>query len=146
MRHLATFVFALAALFFSYGCPNPAPHPIKFGLGKPFTLQAGQAAECAEVEGFIIALGGVLNDSRCPMGVECITAGKADIAIVLSNGGVQNKVNLSFTRPDGAESATVFEGYDVRVIGVMPFREQNKTIKPEEYSISFEVTPQSVKE
>lgn len=145
MKHNIASALAFAALFLAYGCPNPAPHPIKFGLSKPFTLQMGQAAECAEVKGFIIAFEGVQNDSRCPIDVKCVTAGKADIAIAMSMGDVKKKITLGFVRPDGVENDTLFEGYRVRAIGVMPFRQQDKPIKPDEYSVSFEVAPQAEK-
>lgn len=133
-------MLALSALIVSFGCPKPAPAPVKFDLNKPFSLQAGQTGETAEIQGFTIKFDQISSDSRCPRNVQCITAGKADVVLTLSKAGESQTVTLPFTLPNGTSNVTDFKGHTVRVIGVLPFKLKDKEIKPEEYTITLLVS------
>ncbi|MBC7774405.1 MAG: hypothetical protein H7246_03120 [Phycisphaerae bacterium] len=143
MKNLLFSALALMACLFSLGCPKPAPVPVKFSVDRPFALQVGQTGECADVLGFNIKFEKVAADSRCPLGVECITAGKADVVLTLTKAGVSQTVTLPFTLPNGTSNVTDFKGHTVRVMGVSPMNVKDKEIKPEEYNIlmSAMVTP-----
>jgi hypothetical protein len=135
MKHLT--LFALGALFLSLGCTPP---PIKFDLGSPFSLKIGQVGECNAVKGFSIKFDKVSADSRCPQGVECITAGRADLALTLSKDGASQPVALSFTLAEGTNNRVDFKGHTVRVVAVEPARKQGVDIKPGDYTIQIVVT------
>jgi hypothetical protein len=133
MKHL----FALSALFLSIGCTPP---PVKFDLGSPFSLKIGQTGECNSVKGFSVKFDKVTADSRCPQGVECITAGRADLALTLSKDGASQPATLSFTIAEGTNNRVDFKGHTVRVIAVEPLRKQGVEIKPGDYTIQVVVT------
>jgi hypothetical protein len=133
-------LFPVLLLVFG-GCQKPAPPPVSFELDVPFALQAGQTGQAAKVEGFSIRFDKIASDSRCPMGVQCITAGQAEVVLALARAGVEKTVTLPFTLPNGSSNVTDFEGYTIRVVGVSPFKQKDKEIKPEEYSVALKVIP-----
>ncbi len=141
MKNQAVLLLALCALFLNLGCPKPAPPSVKFSLGRPFPLHVGQTAESADVQGFTIKFDKIASDSRCPQGVQCITAGKADVVLTLNKVGGSQNVTLPFTIPNGTSNVTDFEGYIVRVMGVSPIKYKDKEIKPEDYDIVLSVMP-----
>ncbi len=139
MKNLIVSLLAFSALLASLGCPKPVPSPVKFSLINPFSLQAGQTGESADVPGFAIKFDKVAADSRCPQGVECITAGKADVVLTLTKSGESQTVTLPFTLTNGTSNVTDFKGHTVRVMGVAPIKYKDKEIKPEEYNIVLTV-------
>jgi hypothetical protein len=140
MKNLLVSIFALAALFMAPGCSKPAPPPVKFPHTTPFSLKLGQTGESSLVPGFTILFEKVTADSRCPMGVECITAGKADLVLRVGKDGAAETINLSFTLPNGTSNVTEFKGHTIRVVGVTPFKIKDREINPEEYILAITVT------
>ncbi|MFN0174816.1 MAG: hypothetical protein ACKVU0_09240 [Saprospiraceae bacterium] len=139
MKNLLFAAIAFAGFFVSLGCPKPVPIPVKFSLDRPFPLKVGQTGESEEVQGFTIKFDKVSADSRCPMGVECITAGKADIVLFLTKAGETQSLTLPFTITNGTSNVTDFKGHTVRVMGVAPMKYKDKEIKPDEYIITLTV-------
>lgn len=140
MKNLLFSALALVACFLSLGCPKPVPVPVKFSLDRPFGLQVGQTGESPDIQGFTIKFEKVAADSRCPIGVECITAGKADVLLTLTKAGESQTITLPFTLPNGTSNVTDYKGHTVRVLGVSPMKYKDKEIKPEEYNILLRVT------
>ncbi|MDO8971773.1 MAG: hypothetical protein Q7U74_13855, partial [Saprospiraceae bacterium] len=101
MKYLLASIFALAALIMAAGCSKAVPPSVKFPHTTPFSLKLGQTGESSLVPGFTILFEKVTADSRCPMGVECITAGKADLVLRLGKDGASETIKLSFTLPNG---------------------------------------------
>ncbi len=62
--------------------PDAAPIPAT--LDSPFQLQLGQTA-LLQAQGISVKFVEVVEDSRCPMGVECVWAGQALILIQVSS-------------------------------------------------------------
>jgi len=140
MKNLLLSFLALAMLTVSLGCPKPAVLPVKFNLDRPFALQVGQTGEASDGQGFTIKFEKIAADSRCPGGVECITAGKADVVLILTKATESQTISLPFTLPNGTSNVTDFKGHTVRVLGVSPMKFKDKEIKPAEYSILLTVT------
>mgnify|MGYP000272670523 CR=1 FL=1 len=141
MKKLLFSVLAYATFFICLGCPKPVPLPVvKFSIDRPFSLQVGQTGESKEVQGFTIKFEKVSADSRCPQGVECITAGKADVVLTLTKAGESQTLTLPFTLTNGTSNVTDFKGHTVRVLGVSPIKYKDKEIKPDEYNIMLSVT------
>ena len=140
MKNLLFSILALTALFISFGCPKPAIAPVKFSLERPFPLKIGQTGESTDLQGFTITFDKASDDSRCPQGVECITAGKVDVVLTMSKAGESKTVTLPFTVTNGTGNVTDFKGHTVRVVGVIPIKFKDKEIKPEEYTITLLVT------
>lgn len=130
----------LGILLLAIGCAKPVPPSTQFNLGLPFSVKIGQTAVGPEALGFSIRFDKMKADSRCPMGVQCITAGKADVELSLLKGSTSKSVTLSFTTTQGTENVTEFEGYAIRVVGVTPFKQEKKEIGPDDYIIAISVT------
>jgi hypothetical protein len=83
MRRVLTLVAAGAALV-PWACA--AENPTKAPLDSAFELRVGAAArvEGSDVE---VVFEGVPKDSRCPPGVQCITAGDATVVLRVTGGG-----------------------------------------------------------
>ncbi|MFN0216213.1 MAG: hypothetical protein ACKVT2_18290 [Saprospiraceae bacterium] len=140
MKNLIFLLLACIVCFFSFGCPKPVPVPVKFSLDNPFSLQVGQIGELKEDQSFTIKFEKVGADSRCPVGVECITAGKAEVVLTLTKGAETQTVTLPFTMTNGTSNVTDFKGHTIRVLGVAPIKFKDKEINPNEYTIIVKVT------
>lgn len=140
MNNMRSLFGLLGLLLFVAGCSKPVPLPTQFSLDLPFSVKIGQTALGPEALGFSIRFDKMKADSRCPMGVKCITAGKADMELSILKGDTRKAVLLSFTTTQGIGNVTEFEGYDIRVVGVTPFKQENKEISPEQYAIAISVT------
>ncbi len=139
MKNLLVSILLFTALFVCFSCSKPAPAPTKFSLERPFALTVGQTGTCADVVGFEIRFDRISSDSRCPQGTQCVTAGKADVVLTLTKAGDAQTATLPFTLPNGTSNVMDFKGHTVRVLGVSPFKFQDKEIKPEEYSVVLSV-------
>jgi hypothetical protein len=139
MKNLHLSILAFSILFSCLGCTDPAPAPVKFELGRLFPLLVGQTGESSQIQGFTIRFDKIAEDSRCPKGVECITAGKADVVLTLTKAGESKTITLPFILPNGTENVTEFKGYTIRIMGVAPIKFKDKEIKPGEYSVVLNV-------
>ena len=78
---------------------------------------------------FYICLDSVINDSRCPEGVECVWAGEATARFKFEK---FNSSPVFFVLKEGAEE-TVIEGYKIFFLRLLPYPKYGKQIKPEDY-------------
>ena len=110
-----------AAAVLAAGCATTSGAPARrASLGDDFRLPRG---ESAEVGGLSIRFAQVVEDSRCPLGVQCIRAGEAKIQLALRAGGERRTVVLA---TEGAQPReTDFAGYEVRLVTLDPPRRQN---------------------
>ena len=60
--------------------PVPAPAPHGVPLGQVFSIEVGESVDVIG-EGLTVVYRELLADSRCPIGVQCIAAGDASIAL-----------------------------------------------------------------
>ena len=129
---------------------TPVP-PSTTEQGVEFTLAPGEAAIVTGA-GLTIKLVSILNDSRCPRDVECTESGPVQISLSVQkdNGTAADLALQAFTDMDGRSPAMEFEGitdrilyegYLIRIVGVLPYPENLSTsIKDDEYLVSFVVT------
>lgn len=89
-----------------------------------------------------VAIGGtqvtpvrVIEDSRCPAGVQCISAGQVRIAVRIGGGEA-----VELTQNQGAALA----GGSLTLVEVYPPRRKDWTIYPDEYRFGFSFTRQPV--
>lgn len=127
-------------LIIGLACPKPTVPPIKFKLDRPFGLNIGQTCELADSSGLTIRFDKIASDSRCPIGLTCVTAGKADVVITVSKDKASQTVTLPFIQTYGKENVLEFSGYIIRVLGVAPLKVKDVELKPESYAISLSVT------
>jgi len=79
----------------------------------------------------------VVEDSRCPKGVDCVWAGRAVIKVELAKPGNEAR---EFVLEAGNEGSTaVFAGYTVRLRSLSPYPEAEKQIAPENYRAALRI-------
>jgi hypothetical protein len=76
----------------------------------------------------------VVQDSRCPIDVQCIQSGSVVINAKFSAHGKTINKNISL----GINSEE-FEGYKISVVSVSPDRKSKSEIKPDAYVVTFHV-------
>jgi hypothetical protein len=86
-------------------------------LGQDFQLARGATAA---VDRLTVRFTAVIEDSRCPLGVQCIRAGEAKVHLELHTGNQADDVVLS---TDGRQQRYASLGaYDVRLVALNPPR------------------------
>jgi hypothetical protein len=79
----------------------------------------------------------MVEDSRCPIGTECIWAGNAKVKITLKKG----RRSQTFELNSGVSPTVVkYAGYDIKLADLTPKPAANVRINPEKYVATFEVT------
>jgi hypothetical protein len=80
----------------------------------------------------------VIEDSRCPVGVDCIWSGNAKVQIKVTNRkGVSKTFELN---TDLEPQAVNVEGYEIRLAGLRPHPRANIRIQPNRYTATFTLT------
>jgi hypothetical protein len=86
----------------------------------------------------------VASDSRCPVDVECVWAGNAEVLLELRLKGrrgtktLRLNTNASPERPNEA----AYGRYNLKLSGLAPQRRSNQEIKPGRYTATLQVTKQ----
>ena len=79
----------------------------------------------------------LMEDSRCPEGVNCVWAGNAKIKVIISQGsgaGETFEINTNL----GAKGAT-FDSYAVNLVSLTPTPKADSKIKNEDYTATFSI-------
>ncbi|HVF58281.1 MAG TPA: hypothetical protein VNJ70_00475 [Thermoanaerobaculia bacterium] len=105
-------------------------------LGEDVTLAIGQRAV---IDGGALEMrfDGVPEDSRCPVDVQCITAGNAVARLRLAAGGDAQTVELNTTV--GPKEAT-HAGYTVQLVALRPEQTSGLRVTRGEYRAVLQVT------
>ena len=131
---------------------TPLP-PLTVTLDKEFTLAPDQTAAVTDT-GVIIRLIGVSGDERCPSEIECAASGPVSLSLSAQMGEAEpTDINLQvFTSNngrtpemqfEGIEDRAIYEGYLIRVVGVLPYPVNlTETIRASEYRVTFVVSQQ----
>ena len=84
----------------------------------------------------------VVEDSRCPVGVNCIWAGQAVIELVVSFEGEEPEL-ITLTSQAGKDDLAVkqLEGYLFRLVKVEPPKKKDAEIELEDYKVTLTVSP-----
>jgi hypothetical protein len=107
-----------------------AVSPQSPSLDREFDLRAGASARLEGTD-LVVRFEGVPNDSRCPVDVQCITAGDATVALRLTGGGAGASTYELHTL-DGPKQAR-HSSYVVVLIGLAPRPVSTRTIPPGDY-------------
>ena len=103
-------------------------------LDQPFTLKVGQTASipAGKITAKFVA---VSEDSRCPKGEQCITAGNARIVLEVAVGSnAPERVELNLGR---GSSEAVVSGLEVTLLDLQPYPVSGRPIRPEDYLASL---------
>jgi hypothetical protein len=106
-------------------------------LGQEFELKINQEATI-EGEGLIVAFESVLEDSRCPEGVDCIWSGNAKIK-VRSSKQKQTPATAELNTDVGSKSSS-YSNYEISLVALKPRPKADKAVQPDEYKATLIVT------
>lgn len=94
--------------------PEPDPGPARMvPLGHAFTIAIGESVGVAG-EGLVVTYSQFVSDNRCPIGVQCITAGNAVIVVNVAKAGAA-PAGLTLNTTEGP-AAGGYLGYTVTLV------------------------------
>jgi hypothetical protein len=104
-------------------------------LGEPFELKFGETAQMVD-DRVSVTFDGVVEDSRCPLDVQCVWAGRfiAALSAALPDGTRQ-----AFELQLGASEGVL--GYDIALHEVLPPRTEGTTPSDDSYALTLTVDP-----
>jgi hypothetical protein len=132
-------LFALFA-FFTLFSPLFAQQSRKaevIRLGQEFELKINQEA-MIEGEALAVEFESVLEDSRCPEGVDCIWSGNAKIRLK-SGKQKQTPAAVELNTHVGSKSSS-YLNYEISLVALKPRPKADKPIQPNEYRATLIVT------
>ena len=145
------FIVLFPVILLLVACQTMAASPLIAEQGAEFVLAPGEMATIKDT-GLIIKLISILSEERCPNEVECAASGPVQISLSAQkdNGTAADLIIQTFTDNDGRspamefegiEDRIVYEGYLIRIVGVLPYPEDLSTsITQNDYRVSFVVT------
>ena len=84
-----------------------------------------------------------IKESRCPINVDCIQAGSADLELSISDGTNKTSVPVSFKNDSKASGHQTFtlgnQTYSLVIHEVLPYPEYTKTPNPEDYKVNLSI-------
>ena len=83
---------------------------------------------------FRLQMDSVVNDSRCPIGTNCVWEGNAEIKLDLILNGNYHYEFILNTHPD-FQNDTIINNIKYEVIGLMPYPSNNQVIDQKEYIV-----------
>ena len=107
--------------------------------GEEFVLRVGQTAALGGGFGVSLTFEAVREDSRCPVGVSCIWAGDAVVAITVDDTAGGTKTLELHTNGRFVTEAAL-DGHVVRLVALSPTPRQGSTIPVDEYEATLVVT------
>lgn len=96
------------------------------------TLGLNQSARVGSVT---VTPRSIVEDSRCPMNVNCIQAGRVLVATTIQSMYGYTTINLSST----GNAFTTDEGYKIQIVDVLPAKSSTGTIQDSEYKIIYKI-------
>lgn len=79
----------------------------------------------------------VVEDSRCPVGVDCIWAGNAKVKVKII--GARSSKEFEFNTNSGPKGDT-FDGWSIVIDELTPAPHANKPLDPKSYKAKFTIT------
>ena len=98
-------------------------------------LKAGQQKR-SKLSGLTVKFVSVTEDSRCPVGTNCVWAGNAKISVRVSKNGHTRTVDLNTNVRD---NAVIVEGYSIKLIRLTPEPRSNVRINRNGYQATLEM-------
>ncbi len=98
---------------------------------KDITLSIGEKSTVGD---FTITLNKFVQDSRCPIDVQCIQAGAITVNVTMTDDIKTETKNFA-----SDEVPQEFGVYKVSIVGIEPARESTKEIDQKDYKITFQI-------
>lgn len=106
---------------------NPTPSMKK----EDSTSTILSVGETKEILGAIVTLESIIQDSRCPLDVQCIQKGTVDVKITLRFPLETKATELSLDKP------IRFGDYTITITDVTPTKNSKKETKPSDYKVTL---------
>lgn len=124
---------ALLSVGISWGCSGDPTGP---EVGESFTLEPGEGVTL-ELDGIGVRFMRVVEDSRCPLRVQCVWAGDAAIVIELSpqaGDAAEHTLHTSM-----GQKSIVLGRYELSLLELSPYPDEPRSISPEDYRATLVV-------
>ena len=122
------FILLIAGAFLFYALNNRLP---KYALGTDFTLKVG---ERVKVDNLSLNILEVLEDSRCPIDVECIWEGSVEVKILASTEELSEEIVI-----DWSSGGYIFNKYRIEILDVKPEQVSTAIITDDEYLLTLTI-------
>jgi hypothetical protein len=106
-------------------------------LGQEFELKINQEA-VIEGEALAVVFESVVEDSRCPEGVDCIWSGNAKIRI-RSSKQKHTPAPIELNTDVGPKSSSYLD-YEIKLVALKPRPKADKPVQPNEYKAALIIT------
>jgi hypothetical protein len=137
MKH--TIITLILALILSGQVAHSASLPNVVSLGQEFTLTPGKRVSVRGTK-LKIRFVSVIEDSRCPKGVQCVWQGNAKVSFELS--GINRKRSIIRLNTGIEPKERQYSGYTVRLVKLTPEPKSGEKINPREYEATLVVSRQ----
>ncbi len=144
--HKLLFIAYAALLMAAVSCSKSEPDNScggvdSFRLNDPFLLCWGTTASQTG-QNFQVKFDNLVEESRCPTDVDCIQAGRASVALVLTYEGVSKTDTLTIGDFFGTThtDSTLFEGYKIRLLEVQPVPVSTAQPAEADYKVKLLIT------
>ena len=130
-------LLATIGLFLVTGTGHGLGFQKRVHVQREFDLKAGRKAKVKEA-GLNITFIELVEDSRCPEGVNCIWAGNGKIKVTVRKGrhkAVSFELN-TMTEP----KSFVYQGYDITLVKLAPYPKVDVEINKRDYVATLKVT------
>lgn len=108
-------------------------------MGQEFAIKVGQTVnlESADLQLKFVA---VTDDSRCPADVNCVWAGKADVALTVVHEKCGSSLTLTTLRSSQASDEGKIGDFRVKLVKLDPYPRSDRKIGASEYVATLTVT------
>ena len=138
LQRTALLVLVNVALLFggveAFAAPRRAAPARTERVGREFKIRVGRTVTF-KGESLRLRFVRVPEDSRCPTNVDCIWAGNAEVLIEASAGGARGKrvLALNTNASQGRAGEVEYRRYTVKLVGLSPYPQSTRKIRPGEY-------------
>ena len=110
-------------------------------VGREFKLRAGRSVTLGK-EGLRLRFASVASDSRCPVNVNCVWAGNAEVLVEAGAKNGRGKKTLRLNTNAGPErpGEGKYGHYTVKLLGLSPQPRDGRKIKKGEYTATLLVS------
>ncbi len=106
-------------------------------LNQPFTMKMGNSFLCKEGMASLFSINSIVEDSRCPTGLNCLRAGEVKVEVKLES--KNNKDIFMLNLEEGKSNRVPLQGTDAyfQLKEVKPHPVDGQEIKDADYEITF---------
>lgn len=128
-------------LFLITGFAHGSGSQKRVHVQREFGLNADSEVLVKEA-GLKLRFTGLVEDSRCPEGVDCIWAGNGKISLTVKR-GKHKSVSFELNTMTEPKSFT-YENYEITLVKLAPYPKKDITIKRQDYVATLKVTRRTV--